>query len=67
MNQHDALSIFTVLSYVSGPFVAHHQEVVSVCVANGTIFTSKLSVGLLTTDNLEVKQVPFAKYIHSTS
>jgi hypothetical protein len=50
--------------HVSGPFVAHHQEVVSVSVVNGICFTSKyLSVGLdpgPATVDLEVKQVPFA-------
>jgi hypothetical protein len=53
---------------VSDPFVAHHQEVVSVCVANGTWFSCQSSVGgpgwKLTfnpgqpSDHLEEKQTP---------
>jgi hypothetical protein len=52
--------------HVLGPFVAHHQEVECKYVANGTLFTSKSFVGRLTLD-LEVKQVLFATYMHSTS
>jgi hypothetical protein len=31
--------------HVSGPFVVHHQDTASACVANGICFSSKWSVG----------------------
>jgi hypothetical protein len=40
--------------HVSGPFVAHHEEVVSVYVANGICFSSKVSVGRLT--NIQLRR-----------
>jgi hypothetical protein len=52
---------------VSGPFVAHHQEVASVCVASDICFSSKSTVGRpgqvrtgLPTVDLEVKQAVYA-------
>jgi hypothetical protein len=58
--------------HVSGPFVAHHQEVASVCVANGIYFSSKWSVGgggwkvplhpRPPTNHFEEKEIPFATH-----
>jgi hypothetical protein len=63
--------------HVSVLFVAHQQEVECICLAHGTCFTSKTSVGGPwwkgtfhpgpPTNKLKVTQVPFATYIHSTS
>jgi hypothetical protein len=47
--------------HVSGPFVAHHQEVASVCVAKYICLSSKWSVSL-PTDHLEDKKLPFATH-----
>jgi hypothetical protein len=49
---------------VLGPFLAHHQEVVSVSLANGICFPSKWSVGRTgpPTDHLEGKHIPFATH-----
>jgi hypothetical protein len=49
--------------YVSGPFVAHHQEATSVYVTNGVWFSSKSFVEGPgpPTDDLEEKKTPFFK------
>jgi hypothetical protein len=49
INLHDAIlfSLYWITTslLVSGPFVAHHQEVISVFVANGICFSAKWTVG----------------------
>jgi hypothetical protein len=55
--------------HVSDPFVAHHQKAASVYVANGICFDFKLPVGGpgWPTDELEIKQIPFATYTPAAS
>jgi hypothetical protein len=58
--------------HVSGPFVAHHQGVVDVCVANCVCFPSKWSVGVPfhpgpPTDHLEGNHISFATHTLATS
>jgi hypothetical protein len=65
--------MFSLLSYHTSTcfrlLAAHYQEIECIYLANGTCYTSELTVigpGPLTV-NSGVQQVSFAEYIHSTS